>query len=620
MKKFVLMSAAVAATLSAVAIDKAEVSAISVPAQSVISHRYSVENKAEVKDAKVLSQSALSPNVFMNKKGLISKKGSIRPLADDVVAGYVAPTMFYSGFSENNYWLSKDGQIGLTVYNGPAYTDQTWLNYSTGATQYTWTYDDPDATSVDDPQLTSTEKDLTVSYGLGQYNVPVLTASNGTTTDEYSYGYFMQQGASQAIFEQLLGYEDIEDYGATMFDYGASYFLDLYFEAMMRDEDMMGQGLREDIEAEGYTNAKYENFGVIYYKPAATYSISKLWLRTYAPNMPAGTEIVADIYELGDDGEYLIIPEEPVAHARFEAQTNMSSESSYTTLVFNVYYDDPVTGLEVEGPLNVSSDLMITFPALTNDDKYEYYPMFTTVPRDYMSYVSRPNVCGVSYDTPDGGRGMYYMSFPWILSTEDGSSFGMETYELMTDATFGWFIPESDRIADVDGYNVLTAATEGETVTIPVNSLYLAENTTSISVWSEDGDTDWVSCTVTDEADQTGSNINLTVEALPSGVTGRKCTITFTPQAADPYKLTIGQGTVGVESAVVTSAARVSVVGGNFVVNAPETINAVTVYNVAGQAVATSEVAGSTTVDASSLAKGVYVLRFNDGSTVKVIK
>ena len=84
--------------------------------------------------------------------------------------------------------------------------------------------------------------------------------------------------------------------------------------------------------------------------------------------------------------------------------------------------------------------------------------------------------------------------------------------------------------------------------------------------------------------------------------------------------MTIGQGTVGVESAVVTSAARVSVVGGNFVVNAPESINAVTVYNVAGQAVATSEVAGSTTVDASSLAKGVYVLRFNDGSTVKVIK
>ena len=68
------------------------------------------------------------------------------------------------------------------------------------------------------------------------------------------------------------------------------------------------------------------------------------------------------------------------------------------------------------------------------------------------------------------------------------------------------------------------------------------------------------------------------------------------------------------------SAAKVAVVGGDFVVTAPEGIDAVTVYNVAGQAVAASEVAGTTTVDAQSLAKGVYILRFNDGSTVKVIK
>ena len=74
------------------------------------------------------------------------------------------------------------------------------------------------------------------------------------------------------------------------------------------------------------------------------------------------------------------------------------------------------------------------------------------------------------------------------------------------------------------------------------------------------------------------------------------------------------------EVGVAESAAKVAVVGGDFVVTAPEGIDAVTVYNVAGQAVAASEVAGTTTVDAQSLAKGVYILRFNDGSTVKVMK
>ena len=68
------------------------------------------------------------------------------------------------------------------------------------------------------------------------------------------------------------------------------------------------------------------------------------------------------------------------------------------------------------------------------------------------------------------------------------------------------------------------------------------------------------------------------------------------------------------------SAARVVVDGDNFVITAPDGINAATVYNIAGQAVAASEVRGMATIDGSSLAKGVYIVRFNDGSSVKVVK
>lgn len=79
-------------------------------------------------------------------------------------------------------------------------------------------------------------------------------------------------------------------------------------------------------------------------------------------------------------------------------------------------------------------------------------------------------------------------------------------------------------------------------------------------------------------------------------------------------------GVEDVVSKTDATCAKVAVVGGDFVVTAPEAINAVTVYNVAGQAVAASEVAGTTTVSGQSLAKGVYILRFNDGSSVKVVK
>ena len=112
----------------------------------------------------------------------------------------------------------------------------------------------------------------------------------------------------------------------------------------------------------------------------------------------------------------------------------------------------------------------------------------------------------------------------------------------------------------------------------------------------------------------------MTVDPLPSGESGRYCRCTLNPTSSDPVELIITQGAAGVSAVEVASAAKVAVVGGDFVVTAPEAINAVTVYNVAGQAVAASEVAGTTTVSGQSLAKGVYILRFNDGSSVKVVK
>ena len=80
------------------------------------------------------------------------------------------------------------------------------------------------------------------------------------------------------------------------------------------------------------------------------------------------------------------------------------------------------------------------------------------------------------------------------------------------------------------------------------------------------------------------------------------------------------QGESGVESAVVASAAKVDVVDGDFVITAPASINAVSVYNIAGQLINTAAVDGTTTVDGASLAQGVYILKFNDGSSVKVVK
>lgn len=75
----------------------------------------------------------------------------------------------------------------------------------------------------------------------------------------------------------------------------------------------------------------------------------------------------------------------------------------------------------------------------------------------------------------------------------------------------------------------------------------------------------------------------------------------------------------GISSDSATTA-KVTVDGEYFIVTAPESISNVTVYSVSGQALVTSNISGTTTIDASALSKGVYILRFNDGGTVKVLK
>ena len=611
MKKLLLLSVAVVVSLSTSVFANVQELVKTNPLQS----EGLSQNQANLRVVKNSIPATLkSSSGVLTTKSNLYRANTVSPLAEgDLMAAYLPPTMFYWGFTTDFGWKAISSTQGVTFYLGPAYVDQTWTNYSTGASGYSWSYIDPAATAEtpqEDLMLTSTSTDLTVSYPYNQYQVPTLTAYGASgSSDEYYYGYAMQTGGrAYSVFNDGTDAE----YGAAMFDYGATYYGQSYLGFMFDDTKVIAGNFKAMFDNAGATDVHSSQWGVLYPNPAAPYAISKLWLMVAADNLPAGTEIEAEIYALEETEEGYVFPEEPMAHAVFSTSVNMSDAQNYSFLTFDVVYDDPITGLEVSGvPVTIDSPIAILFPF--EQEGYTVYPVVASAPMDLD--VPSYDIYIASYKL-NGEDRKYITSFPWAFGSEDPMV--MTSYILMTDAAFGWFFPESDRVESTEGGDVVTATTTGETITIPFNSYYYSTATTS-SIWSEDGAVDWLDYSLGENEEEV-TELTINVDALPSGVTGRKCTITFTPTGSAPYKLTIGQGTVGVESAVVTSAARVSVVGGNFVVNAPETINAVTVYNVAGQAVATSEIAGTTTVDAQSLAKGVYVLRFNDGSTVKVIK
>lgn len=514
----------------------------------------------------------------------------VRPLAEgDLVASYRLPNMFYMG-----YLISEDGQtqgsyatagVGNEFAHGPAYTLLPFVNTSTGATQYSWSYLDP--TTFED--AASTDTDLYLQYEYSQLDAPVLTASNGTDTDTYSAAALLMYGG-----QSMMQFSDI----------GYAYFYDNPGNvALQEGGSSFGLGKRDGQAGYG------SRIGIAYPAPYAPYAISQILVEA-AVDFPAGTELTAEIYKLGVEGEQLVISDEPLATATFIAQedyTNSAGAGFVTTatLPFNVQIFDGL--LYSDGFVTIDSAIAIMFDS--NPSNVTTFDPIAFTSTD-LAYVQN-NAWMATEDEEGFGVGGVF--------TQQGASTTtyVNNFSIYTDATFGWFLPESDRVLSGDYEDYVTVATTGETITIPFNSYFIADLTT-VQVWSEDGTVDWVDYTL--ENGEQSVDLTLTVDALPAGVSGRKCTLIFTPTGSAQYKLVIGQGTVGVEDVVATSAANVTVQGGNFVVSAPESINAVTVYNVAGQAVATSEIAGTTTVDAQSLAKGVYVLRFNDGSTVKVIK
>lgn len=513
---------------------------------------------------------------------------AVRPLADAAVlsASYKFPGYYY-GYGElddGTGYMDFLGKTDISSMHGPAYTDVTFENTSTGATQYTWTYQDP---SQGFQELTSTDEDLTLNYTWSAVDFPKLTASNGTETDTYTAGNMIATfGGSPAIpysqTQSLLGYVTPANVPAANGLLGG----------IGRNSGKAGLG----------------TYGMLIPKPAAPYAISMMYVYA-ACEFPAGTELYADVYSIDDDNN---MSEEPIATAYFQAEQayeNTADDPEYTSVFmvpFVMIEDDGI--MVTQTIVNVNSAIAIIMRDNANVTTFDPLVIEGSMDADNF-FLTEDDEGGMS-------TGGIYFDIDGVEGPTE-NDYSATAVALYIDATFGWFFPESDRVQSTEWEDVVTAETTGETITIPFNSYYISDLTT-VQVWSEDGTVDWVDYTL--ENGEQSVDLTLTVDALPAGVSGRKCTLIFTPTGSAQYKLVIGQGTVGVEDVVATSAANVTVQGGNFVVSAPESINAVTVYNVAGQAVATSEIAGTTTVDAQSLAKGVYVLRFNDGSTVKVIK
>lgn len=133
----------------------------------------------------------------------------------------------------------------------------------------------------------------------------------------------------------------------------------------------------------------------------------------------------------------------------------------------------------------------------------------------------------------------------------------------------------------------------------------------------------WLKVQLTDSTsgnNYTGhTGMHVTVDALPAGITARQARIRlWYPGSELVYTVTQDGGT-GVH-AIDMQGSRARVVGGDFAIEAAQATS-VDIFNLGGQLVKSASLPqGTSVIDGQNLGRGVYLVRFASGTTVKVMK
>lgn len=152
--------------------------------------------------------------------------------------------------------------------------------------------------------------------------------------------------------------------------------------------------------------------------------------------------------------------------------------------------------------------------------------------------------------------------------------------------------------------------------------------------WSEDNfwyDTEmpeWIRIGL-DDSQREGKGgyyaLNFECDPLPAGETSRSWTFnlqSFGATADHPITIYQGIKPSGIDKTDANNEVKIVSTADAYILSYPENVTNVSIVNVAGQTIATYELpaGGKFTVPAAELSRGLYLLKFNNNQTVKVIK
>ena len=520
-------------------------------------------------------------------------------MLDDVKVGEATPTaaatapnaVFPIGFSLEGYNLSDGSGNVLNLALAPYKTSLEWTNVSPAYESCTWTYPDEEGN-----ETTSSSKNLEApEYGFGQYGAPSLVTKIGSKTSD-----------------AVKLYDAVQYGGSVMINHGDSY---LSFDAAMYDlnrlvskkakfslagDGVFGMGATSDatwnqlLKTEGM---KVTGMGMFIPQPAAPYTLSSANAVVYytAGKLTDKSQLKATVYKVEDDGSFTAMAEGYCSPSEFYK----ADEDSNTKAIF--YFEREIDGLPTQAELFVDYPIVIQFSAdLAEGEEFDFVNAFDSAPDEVENNVY------VFFNDAEGTRKMINTT---ALSFEDGSA-AAGLYASF-DATYSWLRSDED---------AFEAKPAGESKTFDLDSYYNLVNSKGedLATATGEGLGDWYTVSFANGSGTEPAKMTVAVSALPEGIDVRSSYFDVEVFGMKKRFYVAQHSEAGVSDLAV-SATKAFVNGGNIVVSSPKATR-VAVYNVAGQKVAEQAFAGKATIKASDFAKGIYVLKFNDNTVLKLTK
>lgn len=520
-------------------------------------------------------------------------------MLDDIKVGEATPTaaatapnaVFPIGLSLEGYNLSDGSGNVLNLALAPYKTSLEWTNVSPAFESCTWTYPDEEGN-----ETTSSSKNLEApEYGFAQYDAPSLVTKIGSKTSDAAKLYDAVQYGGSVMIRNGDSYLSFD---AAMYDLNRLVSKKAKFS--LANGGVFGMGATSDatwnqlLKTEGM---KVTGMGMFIPQPAAPYTLSSANAVVYytAGKLTDKSQLKATVYKVEDDGSFTAMAEGYCS----PSEIYKADDKSYPKAVF--YFEREIDGLPTQAELFVDYPIVIQFSAnLAEGEEFDFVNAFDSAPKEVENNVY------VFFNDASGTRKMINTTG---LSFEDGSA-AAGLYASF-DATYSWLRSDED---------AFEAKPAGESKTFDLDSYYNLVNSKgeNLATATGEGLGDWYTVSFANGSGTEPAKMTVTVNALPEGTDVRSSY--FDVEVFGMMKrFYVAQHSEAGVSDLAVSATKAFVNGGNIVVSSPKATR-VAVYNVAGQKVAEQAFAGKGTIKASDFAKGIYVLKFNDNTVLKLTK